>query len=64
MPNKKPPKCYKCNQNRTWSGTCIDCHVYLIELSYYLHTNKKLAVSTMHNIRQDYYVEQQLYIPK
>lgn len=64
MPNKKPPKCYKCNQNRAWSGTCIDCHVYLIELSYYLHTNKKLPSSTMHNIRQGYYVEEQLYIPK
>jgi hypothetical protein len=63
MPNKKPPKCYKCNKHRAWSGTCIDCHVHLIELSYYLHTNKQLSPLTIHNIRQGYYMEEQSYIP-
>lgn len=64
MPNKKPPKCYKCNQTRTWSGICIDCHVYEIELSYYLHTNKRLLPLTIYNVRQSYYIAEQSYTPK
>ena len=53
------PLCYKCNKKRAWRGECIDC--YMAQHSQRVFERGEWRLPDTHNIRQGYYMEEEVY---
>jgi hypothetical protein len=56
--SNEAPLCYNCNKNRGWQGICVDCHV---DLNGRDSNGNLYPFSTIHNIRQGYYMNEECY---
>ncbi len=54
-----PPLCYKCKKRRAWRGECVDC--YMAQHSQRVFERGDWRLPDTHNIRQGYYMEEEVY---
>ena len=54
-----PPLCYKCKKVRAWRGECVDC--YMAQHSQRVFERGDWRLPDTHNIRQGYYMEEEVY---
>jgi len=54
-----PPLCYKCKKARAWRGECVDC--YMAQHSQRVFERGDWRLPDTHNIRQGYYMEEEVY---
>lgn len=57
--DNNPPLCYKCKKVRAWRGECVDC--YMAQHSQRVFVRGDWQLPDTHNIRQGYYMEEEVY---